>query len=171
MFDSSSTTRTLVSYTRPFCQSGLWASCATPEGLSQGRQRLSPGQSQVGGLIIRARNLPSTGVAVLGRRFTIPLVITASVVVGGTAGALLGVPVLSGASTNPTTNALSASGPAPGVHREGASALLDAAAKALNLTTDELRNRLSDGKTTIDRKSTRLNSSHRCISYAVFCLK
>src|SRR5436189_6313556 len=25
--------------------------------------------------------------------------------------------------------------------------------------------------TTIDRKSTRLNSSHRCISYAVFCLK
>src|SRR5437763_13292701 len=25
--------------------------------------------------------------------------------------------------------------------------------------------------TTLDRKSTRLNSSHRCISYAVFCLK
>src|SRR5437762_5350483 len=25
--------------------------------------------------------------------------------------------------------------------------------------------------TDIDRKSTRLNSSHRCISYAVFCLK
>src|ERR1017187_10612949 len=25
--------------------------------------------------------------------------------------------------------------------------------------------------TLIDRKSTRLNSSHRCISYAVFCLK
>src|SRR5437764_6305133 len=25
--------------------------------------------------------------------------------------------------------------------------------------------------TYIDRKSTRLNSSHRCISYAVFCLK
>src|SRR5437764_6784414 len=24
---------------------------------------------------------------------------------------------------------------------------------------------------TVDRKSTRLNSSHRCISYAVFCLK
>src|SRR5437763_15703716 len=28
--------------------------------------------------------------------------------------------------------------------------------------------RLSDAR---DRKSTRLNSSHRCISYAVFCLK
>src|SRR5436189_4947511 len=26
-------------------------------------------------------------------------------------------------------------------------------------------------KTRTDRKSTRLNSSHRCISYAVFCLK
>src|SRR5437879_6659272 len=26
-------------------------------------------------------------------------------------------------------------------------------------------------KELIDRKSTRLNSSHRCISYAVFCLK
>src|SRR5437879_10363191 len=31
----------------------------------------------------------------------------------------------------------------------------------------------SAGKVTVkvDRKSTRLNSSHRCISYAVFCLK
>src|SRR5437762_9134621 len=27
------------------------------------------------------------------------------------------------------------------------------------------------GQTVADRKSTRLNSSHRCISYAVFCLK
>src|SRR5437762_6419884 len=27
------------------------------------------------------------------------------------------------------------------------------------------------GSTEVDRKSTRLNSSHRCISYAVFCLK
>src|SRR5437763_6737447 len=27
------------------------------------------------------------------------------------------------------------------------------------------------GNDFIDRKSTRLNSSHRCISYAVFCLK
>src|SRR5437879_10136806 len=26
-------------------------------------------------------------------------------------------------------------------------------------------------RTELDRKSTRLNSSHRCISYAVFCLK
>src|SRR5437762_7203325 len=31
--------------------------------------------------------------------------------------------------------------------------------------------KLHDFKTWADRKSTRLNSSHRCISYAVFCLK
>ncbi len=87
----------------------------------------------------------------LGRRLTIPLIITASVVVGGTAGALLGVPALSGASTNVSTNATSTSGstPAPGARRAGASAAFDAAAKALNLRTDELRDRLSDGKTTI----------------------
>src|SRR5437762_9623691 len=28
-----------------------------------------------------------------------------------------------------------------------------------------------DEQAVLDRKSTRLNSSHRCISYAVFCLK
>src|SRR5437764_9395135 len=28
-----------------------------------------------------------------------------------------------------------------------------------------------DSRGLLDRKSTRLNSSHRCISYAVFCLK
>src|SRR5437764_2615179 len=33
---------------------------------------------------------------------------------------------------------------------------------------DELRNFFGRQ---LDRKSTRLNSSHRCISYAVFCLK
>src|SRR5437764_10174125 len=30
---------------------------------------------------------------------------------------------------------------------------------------------ISANSRTADRKSTRLNSSHRCISYAVFCLK
>src|SRR5437762_14282299 len=53
-------------------------------------------------------------------------------------------------------------------------------------TTDALRSRVAAGSTPTarghpghfrpggsmgDRKSTRLNSSHRCISYAVFCLK
>src|ERR1017187_1262826 len=31
--------------------------------------------------------------------------------------------------------------------------------------------RIAASRVAIDRKSTRLNSSHRCISYAVFCLK
>src|SRR5437762_9107674 len=35
----------------------------------------------------------------------------------------------------------------------------------------ELGRRLDLNNVQIDRKSTRLNSSHRCISYAVFCLK
>src|SRR5437762_7651516 len=34
-----------------------------------------------------------------------------------------------------------------------------------------MRRKLSPGAVAADRKSTRLNSSHRCISYAVFCLK
>src|SRR5437879_7402582 len=36
----------------------------------------------------------------------------------------------------------------------------------------ESRGRVTpSGRPRLDRKSTRLNSSHRCISYAVFCLK
>src|SRR5437762_9524268 len=40
------------------------------------------------------------------------------------------------------------------------------------LRLEELRQRcIKPGWELKDRKSTRLNSSHRCISYAVFCLK
>ena len=35
----------------------------------------------------------------------------------------------------------------------------------------QLKSSFSINKKPTDRKSTRLNSSHRCISYAVFCLK
>src|SRR5437762_3815987 len=35
----------------------------------------------------------------------------------------------------------------------------------------ELGSAPSESSSPLDRKSTRLNSSHRCISYAVFCLK
>src|SRR2546426_12780027 len=38
-------------------------------------------------------------------------------------------------------------------------------------TTPSTRGSLGDSDRTIDRKSTRLNSSHLVISYAVFCLK
>src|SRR5437764_4009864 len=36
---------------------------------------------------------------------------------------------------------------------------------------DPVTRKPRDGDVERDRKSTRLNSSHRCISYAVFCLK
>src|SRR5437764_7389505 len=44
-------------------------------------------------------------------------------------------------------------------------------ARSADALTQRLLNRLSDEEPLRDRKSTRLNSSHRCISYAVFCLK
>src|SRR5437762_5340051 len=51
--------------------------------------------------------------------------------------------------------------------------------KALRGLYANLRLRVNEAKSAVarpwdrklDRKSTRLNSSHRCISYAVFCLK
>src|SRR5436189_4876613 len=51
--------------------------------------------------------------------------------------------------------------------------LLRVVAEALRRRIEALilvNNRL-EGNAPGDRKSTRLNSSHRCISYAVFCLK
>src|SRR5437879_9217036 len=36
---------------------------------------------------------------------------------------------------------------------------------------DDVKLVVLDAAGEVDRKSTRLNSSHRCISYAVFCLK
>src|SRR5256885_10852762 len=44
-------------------------------------------------------------------------------------------------------------------------------AEPQTLPTTVLTGFLGSGKTTLDRKSTRLNSSHLVISYAVFCLK
>src|SRR5437763_6811933 len=46
--------------------------------------------------------------------------------------------------------------------------------RGLNKAMHDLRAAIGDTEIVhglIDRKSTRLNSSHRCISYAVFCLK
>src|SRR3712207_7292400 len=50
---------------------------------------------------------------------------------------------------------------------------LQATNEELQTTNDELRARTNDLQelATLDRKSTRLNSSHANISYAVFCLK
>src|SRR5437879_8123783 len=41
----------------------------------------------------------------------------------------------------------------------------------LNLFADTVSQLKCNAAFQADRKSTRLNSSHRCISYAVFCLK
>jgi hypothetical protein len=90
----------------------------------------------------------------LGRRFVIPLVVIGSVAVGGVAGAVLGVPSLSGASSNATTATTPTS--VAGQQARGKGALrgalgdrFEAAAKALNLTPQQLKEKLSDGKTTI----------------------
>src|SRR5256885_3793943 len=45
------------------------------------------------------------------------------------------------------------------------------AGRGTELDTSRARSQLSTTLATIDRKSTRLNSSHLVISYAVFCLK
>ena len=91
-------------------------------------------------------------------------VVAGAVAVGGVAGALIGIPGLSSASsssttsdTTGTTSATGATGPDGTWHfrrffgfRAGADkGVIDAAAKALNLTTEQLLDKLSDGKTTI----------------------
>jgi hypothetical protein len=100
----------------------------------------------------------------MGRRVLAAGVVAGAVAVGGVAGALIGIPGLSSASSSSTTSdtsgasgASGATGPEGGRHfhgffgrRVGADkGVIDAAAKALNLTTEELLGKLSDGKTTI----------------------
>jgi hypothetical protein len=94
------------------------------------------------------------GDAMSGRRFVIPLVVVASVAAGGIAGAVLGVPGLSGASTTSSTpSSVPSHGPGkgglPGFRARGGGDEIAAAAKALGLTPEELMQQLSDGKTTI----------------------
>jgi hypothetical protein len=79
------------------------------------------------------------------------ITVAAAVTAGAVGGALIGVPGLSGAQPFPkgaTTAAVDATEPTPAGVR-GDSGLLDAAAKALKLTTKQLTDKLSDGKTTI----------------------
>lgn len=82
------------------------------------------------------------------------LAVVAAVAAGGVGGALIGVPGLSGAQQFPkdaATTTATGSTSSPKIGRGGLrdSALLDAAAKALGLTTKQLTDKLSDGKTTI----------------------
>ena len=108
----------------------------------------------------------------IGRRLIAASVVAGAVAVGAVAGAVIGIPGLSSASTSGSSGATGSSGASgasgssgpsgpwgafPGRHfrgffgaRIGADKdVLDAAAKALNLTTEQLLQKLSDGKTTI----------------------
>jgi flagellar hook-basal body complex protein FliE len=93
------------------------------------------------------------------RRMVAVGVVVAAVAAGGVAGALIGIPGLSSASSSPPLAATAQSGTAhnarphvrgffgPGIGSD--KGLLDAAAKALKLSTQDLLQKLSDGKTTI----------------------
>src|SRR5215813_5723567 len=63
----------------------------------------------------------------------------------------------------------------PGNHYRAAADLIRAHLESLGFETQTCRDciltSIGDGPRTLDRKSTRLNSSHVRISYAVFCLK
>jgi len=72
------------------------------------------------------------------------IAVVTAVAAAGVGGAMIGVPGLSGAQPFSATVAA-----APGNHARPGSPLLDAAAKALNLTTQQLTDKLKDGKTTI----------------------
>ena len=93
----------------------------------------------------------------IGRRLVAGTALVAAVAAGGVAGALIGVPGMSGASTSPASTTTEPSdaphvrgfgghiGPFIGAGKD----VLDAGAKALNLSTEDLLAKLSDGKTTI----------------------
>jgi hypothetical protein len=96
-----------------------------------------------------------------GRRLAAAGVVTAAVTAGAVAGALIGIPGLSGASSSPAVSTQASSDtttttPGPRDHhrgfhgaRIGDDGVIAAAAKALNLSTEDLLKKLSDGKTTI----------------------
>lgn len=81
------------------------------------------------------------------RRVVAPLVVAAAVAGGAIGGAVIGIPGLSGAQTGSSTTTTTQ--PGHGAKRVAGNAELDAAAKALGLTTAQLVQKLSDGKTTI----------------------
>src|SRR4051794_19180494 len=87
----------------------------------------------------------------LRSRVVMGIAVTTAVAAGAVGGAVIGVPMVSGAQPFPRTatpaTADGTTSPAGRPMRDAP--VLDAAAKALNLTTDQLRTKLSDGKTTI----------------------
>ena len=101
----------------------------------------------------------------LRRRILVPATVVAAIAAGGVAGAMLGVPGISSAQESPTTVAPEgAPAPPEGVGPEGGPGfmfhhrggpmmkgdMLEAAAEALDMTTDELLTELKDGKSIAD---------------------
>jgi uncharacterized protein YidB (DUF937 family) len=82
-------------------------------------------------------------------RLVAGVAVVAAVGVGGVGGALIGVPGLSGAQQFPKGAVPIAATNATKAHPGPDSPLIDAAAKALKLTPEQLLTKLSDGKTTI----------------------
>jgi len=93
----------------------------------------------------------------IGGRFVAASVVVAAVAAGGVAGAVVGIPGISNASSSSTPASQSKAVPNegrefrgfPGPSLGAGKDVLDAAAKALKLTTTDLLAKLSDGKTTI----------------------
>jgi hypothetical protein len=85
------------------------------------------------------------------RRIVTPLVVVAAVGGGAVAGAVIGVPGLSGAQESTTTTSTSSRPTTEQAKpdRPHARAELEAAAEALGLSVEELMSKLSDGETTI----------------------
>src|SRR5437764_10558929 len=57
------------------------------------------------------------------------------------------------------------------IGKAGGASVQEAIAARCPMIVNQIIPGQEDGNARLDRKSTRLNSSHRCISYAVFCLK
>jgi CO/xanthine dehydrogenase Mo-binding subunit len=83
-----------------------------------------------------------------GRRVALSVTI-AAVAAGALAGAVVGVPALSGASSNAEPQAVLQHDRGRGPGSAGLSDAFDAAAQALGMTTEELQRRLDDGTTSI----------------------
>ena len=98
-----------------------------------------------------------------GRRMVAAGVVAAAVTTGAVAGAVLGIPGISSATSSPKVSTAATSNSTPTTGRSGhrfrgfggpsigigGQGVLAAAAKALNLSTPDLLKKLSDGKTTI----------------------
>jgi hypothetical protein len=84
------------------------------------------------------------------RRLVAPLVVVAAVGGGAVAGAVVGIPGLSGAQESTTTTPTPTDAPKPErLHIRAGGPELEAAATALGVSVDELVGKLSDGTTTI----------------------